>query len=85
MNQSDKDFVNQRDKLIKEIELNLNKSYEIYKDNNLLNKIDLCEARHILIKAKFYFECHEDYIEKLRECRDDLIKASSIFELNNCS
>ena len=65
--------------------MNLDKAQELYYSNNLLNKVDLCEARLILIKAKFYFKSQEHDVEKIKECLSDLIKASTIFELNNCS
>lgn len=43
-------------KMINDIDEKLKTAQILYNDNNLLNKIDLCEARLILIKANFLFE-----------------------------
>ena len=46
--------------------------------------MDLCEARLILIRAKFYFESFPDDYNKHKQCLDDLIKASNVFDNNEC-
>ena len=64
---------------LQSIDRYLYETQNFYKKQSLQYKTDLCEARLILIKAKFYFGCFPGNMEKQKECLDDLLQATKVF------